>query len=140
MTAATTKIYPRAVNHGIDLKTASLKVLLLTSTYVYSNAHEYLSDLTGELAAGGGYTTGGVAVANVRETDDGITFTYTADNPKFAALTASGIRHAVIYVATGVATTSVLLSDTQFPADLTSSGTDFVLNLTTGGFYKRTSS
>lgn len=41
---------------------ATYRVLLLTSAYAWLPAHNRRNDLTGEHAATGGYTTGGVAI------------------------------------------------------------------------------
>ena len=54
----------KLANKEIDLDSDTIKVTLHTSAYTPNlDTHAYVSDLTAELAAGGGYTTGGVTVA-----------------------------------------------------------------------------
>jgi len=51
-----------------DLNSANLRMILLTSTYTPSVTiigHGVLADISGELANGNGYTTGGVALTGV---------------------------------------------------------------------------
>lgn len=62
------------LNHEADADSDTLKVTLHSSSYVPSlDSHAYVSDLTNELAASGGYSTGGVTLGSV-------TVTYTAAN------------------------------------------------------------
>lgn len=52
----------KALNKEIDVDTDVIKAMLVTSAYTFSAAHAYKSDITGEVAAGAGYTAGGVTV------------------------------------------------------------------------------
>lgn len=62
------------VNKEADWDSDSIKVTLHTSTYSPNlDTHAYVSDLTNELAASGGYSTGGVTLTSP-------TVTYTAAN------------------------------------------------------------
>lgn len=59
----------KLLNKEADLDSDSLKVTLHTSTYALDRAaHAYVSDLTNELAASGGYSTGGVTVSGLSVT------------------------------------------------------------------------
>ncbi len=71
-----------ALNKELDFDSDTLVVTLHTATYVPDRgAHDYVNDLTNELATGAGYTAGGVTVTAK-------TITYTAAN-------AWGTAHAV---------------------------------------------
>lgn len=65
---ATTTFYDKFIeNLGlklIDLRNDSIKVMLVSNSYTFDSSHEDLSDITGELANGSGYTTGGEELDN----------------------------------------------------------------------------
>ncbi len=62
------------LNKEADADSDSIKVTLHTSTYTPNlDTHSYVSDLTNELAASGGYSTGGTTLGSVA-------ITYTAAN------------------------------------------------------------
>lgn len=64
----------KVINKEADWDSDSIKTTLHTSTYTPNlDTHAYVSDLTNELAAGSGYSTGGVTLASA-------TVTYTAAN------------------------------------------------------------
>lgn len=64
----------KIMNKEVDWDSDDLRVTLHTSTYVPDlGAHDYVNDLSNELATGGGYTSGGLAVA-------GKSITYTDAN------------------------------------------------------------
>jgi hypothetical protein len=48
----------------IDWLSDTIKFLLVTSSYTFSAAHDFLDDMTNELASGNGYTTGGETLAS----------------------------------------------------------------------------
>lgn len=106
------------------LRTATVKVTLHTSGYVFSAAHAVYADLTNELATANGYTNGGSPLASV-------TWAQTSGTAKFDAAdlvwTASGgsivARWAIIRVVGTIngqidpLVEAILLDDT--PADVT---------------------
>lgn len=54
----------KILNGEVDWDTHDLRVTLHSSAYAPDlDAHDYVADLTNELATGGGYTSGGLAVA-----------------------------------------------------------------------------
>lgn len=54
----------RIMNKEVDWDTDDLRLTLHSASYVPDlGAHDYVADLTNELATGGGYTSGGLAVA-----------------------------------------------------------------------------
>ena len=112
------------------------KALLVTSTYVFNQAtHKYRSDLTGELAAGGGYTTGGVALGTKTSvyTSGTKTLALSCANIVFAALTATGITGCVLYFDTGTSTTSALLSYIDFGGAQSATSQNLQLTINAAG-------
>ncbi len=92
MTASIT-LYDGVTKRGLDatgilLPSGSFKVTLHTSSYTPSAAHSVYADLTNELSTAFGYTSGGLALANV------VVSTVTTNDAKFdaddAVWTASG--------------------------------------------------
>jgi len=61
--------FSKLLNKEADIDSDSLKATLHTSSYTPDRgAHAYVSDLSAELAASGGYSTGGVTVSGVSVT------------------------------------------------------------------------
>lgn len=82
----------------IDLDNDTFKVALLTSSYSPSAAHDEYTDLTGQVANGSGYTTGGGTLTNVTWTRSNSVATFDSDNYVWTASGGSiGARYAVIY-------------------------------------------
>lgn len=116
------------MNGGIDLDTDTIKVMLVTSTYVPDiDTHEDRADVTNEVS-GTGYTAGGATLASKTVTKD------TTDNEgvfdgadvtwSTATITARG---AVIYKSTGVAANDLLICYLDFGSDQSSSAADFTI-------------
>jgi hypothetical protein len=111
----------------------TFKVCLLTSSYSPNqDTHTYYSDLNNEVAAGGGYTTGGQALT-------GVTWTYDATN-KRTVLGANNLtwpaanftmRYAVVYKSTGTGTTSRLIGYVDYGGSFVLNQ-DFVITFSTG--------
>lgn len=108
---------------GIDLVNDTIKLALVTSTYVPNiDTHHFFSDITNEVV-GTGYTAGGKAVTTPTVTEDD-----TNDKAVFdcdAVVWASSVitaRGGVMYKDTGVAATSALLYYFDFVTDQISSG------------------
>lgn len=123
----------------INFGTATVKALLLDSTYSPDqDLHRYRASLTGEIT-GTGYTSGGVTLTNKQITYDGSsnTMSLDADNPTWAGLTAT-FRFLVFYVSTGVSTTAPLLSYVDLGADVVVAGTSFTYLIPAGGFFQLT--
>ncbi len=113
----------------IDLETDSIKVALFTSSYTPNiDTQDFFNDLTGEVAAGGGYTSGGQALANKTVTtdntdDEGV---FDADDVAWTSSTITA-RYAVIYKDTGVASTSALAGYIDFGSDQSSVNATFTI-------------
>jgi hypothetical protein len=128
--AITTTIYQLFKRNGIlpnALDGHTLKVSLHTSSYTPDlAADEVLGDLSGELAASGGYTTGGATIAGLASGVDATGFAYLdGDDVTWAALTPSApFRYAVVRDVTD-SDRLILLID--FGADRDPGGIDFVI-------------
>jgi hypothetical protein len=116
-------------NKEIDLDDGNVKVALCTNAYTPDqDAHDYFDDITGEVAAGGGYTAGGETLGTPAVAYDGPsnTLSFDGDDVVWAASTITA-RYAVVYYNTGVAGTSPLLCYVDFGADFSSSGGNFTI-------------
>lgn len=97
------------VTGAIDLDTDSFKVLLVTSVLgeTEKDTFDFRNDIINEVAAGGGYATGGIpitlTVAAVDGTNNDVEVTAAAVNWPTATITAVG---AVIYKSRGGASTA----------------------------------
>lgn len=114
----------------INLVTDTIKVLLVTASYTPDQDLDvYLSDIDNEVAAGGGYTTGGITLANKAVSVDLVNnrAKFTADAATWAAATLTA-RGAILYKDTGVAGTSTLITYKDFGSDKTASGGDFTID------------
>lgn len=118
----------KSVTGGVDLDTDSFKVLLVTSAYTPNQkTHANRSDITGEVAAGGGYTTGGQAVTVSVTNDTANDRTdITLGGTTFSAVTLTA-RGAVYYKNTGVANTDSLVCYIDFGSDLSPSDVSLIL-------------
>ena len=96
-------LYPKCkeslLQAGINMSTGTVKVALVSSTYVYSATHQYLSSLTGV-----------VGTAQTLTTKTFVNGVFDAADSTFTAVTGSAINALVIYVDTGTAATSPLIA------------------------------
>ena len=97
-----------------NLETAAVKLSLHTDVYVPNrDTHDFYNDATSELAAGNGYTAGGVTLAGVAWTYDAATDEVRLDfsDPVWVFTAAKTWRFGVIYVDTGgIASTDPLIA------------------------------
>ena len=110
-----------AIRGLIDVDNATYKVLLTTSTYVENqDTHLTRNDVTGEVAAGNGYTAGG-NTATVTVTKNTAANTITISLGGTTWTTGAGqtltARKAVWYVSTGTITTDRLVGVNDFVTD-----------------------
>lgn len=124
----------------IDWSTVTIKVMLVSSAYALDiDAHSNKDDIDalGVEVSGTGYTAGGVTLANkVVGRDDANDWTrYDADDAIWpnATLTARG---AIVYLDTGVASTSTLIAFIDFIVDKSSSAGDFVVQWHANGVFR----
>ncbi len=88
-----TKFGVSAIEKLSNLNTDALKVALLTAYTPAVDTHQFWADVLGagtEVAAGGGYSTGGLALSGVSVSASGHVVTLSCSNPSWGAtLTAS---------------------------------------------------
>lgn len=118
-------IYPLArqafLSGSINLGSDTIKVVLLTSAYTYSGSHQFLSDLTGTIAASG-------ALASKTVTNG----TFNASPVTLSAVTTGSTIAALAgYKDTGTGSTSNLLWFNDGFSQLTNGG-DIVVTWDTG--------
>jgi len=96
--------------NAIDLDTDTIKVLIVSSVYIPSQSHAFVSDISNEVT-GVGYTAGGKVVTGVTLTLDGNTVKWLHDDITWVA-NPSGFtngRHFIWYHSTGNPSTSKLI-------------------------------
>jgi len=129
----------KALNKEIDFDTDTVKVMLCTSTYTPNqDTHDYKDDVTNEVT-GVGYSAGGATLASKTIAYDTGTNIIKLDAADTSWTTATiTARYAVIYVDTGVASTSPLLGYVDFGADESSSAGTFLIQWSADGIFKIT--
>ncbi len=119
----------------IALTSDTLKCMLVTDAYTADqDAHEYISDVTGEIT-GTAYTAGGTTLASKtvtqNNTDDVAVFDFADPVWTDSTLTARG---AVIYKDTGTTSTSPLIAYVDFITDRQTIGVNFTIRINELGF------
>lgn len=103
-----------------------LRVALLNNSHTPDvSAHEYLSDVNANEISGGGYSSKVLAPTINIENDDIV----IGDLPEtiWSSLTATNIRHALVYKHTGTASTSTLIFSVDFEENYSPSSQDFTV-------------
>lgn len=137
------KMYGRAplawLNKEVDILDDVIKVMLVTSGYTFDqDAHDYKNDVTAEIAASGGYTSGGATLANKTLTYTGASNTvkFDADDVVYPGATIT-FRSMVFYDATpGTDATRPLICCAVGDSDTVSTGGDLTLQWNTGGIFE----
>lgn len=126
-----TSFFEDLAKADIDLDTATIKVMLVTSDYTENkDTHTKRSDVTNEVT-GTGYTAGGATVtATVTKdtTNDRLDIALGGTTWPTSTITA---RKAVYYVSTGTASTDRLIAVNDFGSDVTTSAGTLTLNAST---------
>lgn len=128
----------------VDLDTDDIKVAMLADTYTVNAAHTILGDVSShEVAAGNGYTAGGVALANKSLTVAGNDTKFSADPATWTGLTKT-FRYLAIYAAktaNGLVNPllAVILVDNT-PADIVVTTADYSVQWNANGIFKWTKS
>lgn len=98
-------IYPIAkkalLDADIDLSADTIKIVLCTSSYTYSTAHDFLNDVTA------GYRVATSAALSSKTTTGGA---FDAADVTFASLTGSTVTSWILFRDTGVESTSNLIA------------------------------
>ena len=116
-----------------DTTADRFKVMLVTSSYTPDfGAHDFYADVTNEVAAGGGYSTGGKSLASVTLTQSGGTITWDADDVTWTSSTITA-RGAVVY--DDSLASDPLIAYIDFGSDKSSSAGDFVLSFNASGIF-----
>ena len=116
-----------------DTTADRFKVMLVTSSYTPDfGAHDFYADVTNEVAAGGGYSTGGKSLASVALTQSGGTITWDADDVTWTSSTITA-RGAVVY--DDSLASDPLIAYIDFGSDKSSSAGDFVLSFNASGIF-----
>src|SRR5258708_2567552 len=129
--AATLKVYANALKQAlggnINFPSGTVKMMLATSSYTPSqSAHVFKSDVTNEVAAGGGYTAGGIALTGKTLSVSGLTLTIDADDVVWSSSTITA-RYGIVYLSTGTDSTSPLICYIDFGADTTDTSGTFTV-------------
>lgn len=121
---------------SIDFVNDDIRCCLLTTTYIPDQDNdEFYSDLTGE-ATGTGYTTGGVLVTGVTVTTVDWVMAIDCDDPSWLTATLTGVRYAVFYKDTGVASTSPLICWVDFTGPQSVVADDFFVFIPSNGLIR----
>lgn len=98
---------------GQSIEAETHKGLLVTDTYSPNySTHDFRDDITNEIGAGGGYSTGGVTVTTTVTTIDAPStgvWKYDYDDPQWASSTITSAMAFVMYFNVGSAATDQLL-------------------------------
>jgi hypothetical protein len=123
-------------NGSIDLDTDTINVMLVTSAYTPNqDTHTKRSDVTNEVAAGGGYSTGGQSLAGKSVVADNTNNrgVFDANDVTWATSTITA-RGAVLYKSRGgAASADELIMYVDFLADQSSSGGNFTIQWDSNG-------
>lgn len=126
-----TSFFEDLAKANIDLDTAVIKVMLVTSAYTENkDTHTKRSDVTNEVT-GTGYTAGGATVtATVTKdnTNDRLDIALAGTTWPTSTITA---RKAVYYVSTGTPSTDQLIAVNDFGSDVVTTAGTFTLNAST---------
>ncbi len=112
---------------------------LHTSVYAFNkDTQAFVSDLTNELPTGGGYTVGGIALANKTVTYDAATDTTMcdADNITIPNSTLTWRTLVVSDRTPALATAQPLIVENRGNEDTISSGGDTVITINTNGVFR----
>jgi hypothetical protein len=100
------------------------KLMLLTNSYTYSNAHTVVADVSADQISGTGYTTGGATITvSAAQSDDDSKTEFTLGSVLFSSATFT-FRKAVIYNSTS----NALLMYLDFGTNQDVSGQNYQLN------------
>jgi hypothetical protein len=117
-----------------DFLSDTIKLALTSSSYTPNqNTHDFFDDITNELAATGGYSSGGATLGSKTMTATANAVTLDAADVTWTSATFTA-RYAILYDATpGTNATRPLISYVDFGGDQTVSGGDFTVSWNASG-------
>lgn len=116
----------------INFTTDTIKAMLCTSAYVPDiTTHQYKSSVTGEVAAGGGYSLGGVTLSGKTISVNNKLVTLDSNDPIWTTSTFT-CRYLIFYASVG---SNPLLSYVDFESDLSTVAQDFIYIIPSTGFF-----
>jgi hypothetical protein len=130
----------KALNKEVDFDTDTIKVALLSSSYTPDqDVHDYFNDVSTYEVSGTGYTAGGNTLASKTVTYDAANNVIVLDaaDTTWASSTITA-RYAVIYDATGTASTSTLIGYIDFGSDQSSTNGNFTITYDSTGIVRIT--
>lgn len=131
-----TNLADHLANARINYGTGTFKAVIVSSVPSEANldAWDFLNDITNEVAATGGYTTGGFAVTAVIGAVDAannrVPVTFSTAIPTYAGATITGVG-CIIYEDSGLATTSPVAHFVDWLGTVSSSNGDFQVTFST---------
>lgn len=126
--------FQAAFNDQVDLDTDTIKVALLTGHTPDQDDDDFFNDVSGDQITGAGYTAGGATLGSKTVDTTGGVFTFGAANVTWSASTISA-THAVVYVDSGMASTSPLLVCIDFDGTVSSTSGDFTIQWDGDGIF-----
>ena len=130
----------KALNKEVDFDSDTIKVALLSSSYTPDqDAHDYFNDVSTYEVSGTGYTTGGITLSSKTATYDSATNVIVLDaaDVTWSSSTITA-RYAVVYDATGTASTSALIGYVDFGSDQSSTNGNFTITWDSTGIVRIT--
>lgn len=122
----------------IDLDDDDIKMMLLTDAYTPDSTDSVKADIVAnEVAAGGGYNTGGYSLQNITWADVAGITTLDADDPVWNSATFT-CRYAVAYSDTPTSPADPLLCLLDLGANKTGQGGNFYITLHANGLMRAT--
>jgi hypothetical protein len=130
----------KALNKEVDFDSDTIKVALLTSSYTPNqDTHDYFNDVSSAEVTGTGYTAGGITLSSKTATYDSATNVIVLDaaDVTWSSSTITA-RYAVVYDATGTASTSALIGYVDFGSDQSSTNGNFTITWDSTGIVRIT--
>jgi hypothetical protein len=104
------KFKKKLLEGSIPLVSGNIKIALVRSSYILDLNHEFFSSISGNEIVDAGYTAGGKALVNKVVNQVSNKFYYDADDLVWTFVGTVAINKAILYLDTGVAGTSPLIS------------------------------
>jgi hypothetical protein len=119
----------------IIFNTHQIQCILCTASYTPSTAHDFYNDITGEVAAGGGYTAGGVTLTGKSTVVDAVNHRceFFADPVVWASPSSITARYAILLRYNADPSLAALLCWYDFTTNKVSDGGAFTVTFDAEG-------